>query len=171
VSLSTGLIQNPFQFTGREFDPETGLNYNRARYYDPMAGRFLSGDPIGFEGDINFYEYAENDPVSLSDPRGQRAQRVPTSNPGELIVIDGGKKAGSGILKRLLGLLAGPAEVAVMVLISPEDGGASQELDFEARNNERERCSKDPKLCQVGRWMNPSELADMQKTGRVQQGA
>ena len=43
-------VTNPFRYTAREFDIESGLYYYRARYYDPAAGRFLSEDPIGFEG-------------------------------------------------------------------------------------------------------------------------
>jgi RHS repeat-associated protein len=50
-------------FTGREYDPETGLYYYRARYYDPKIGRFVSQDPIGFLGGNNFYAYVENNPV------------------------------------------------------------------------------------------------------------
>ncbi len=65
------MIPNPFQYTGREFDAETGLGYYRARYYDPTAGRFLSEDPPGFDGgDVNFYRYVENAPVSYVDPFG-----------------------------------------------------------------------------------------------------
>jgi RHS repeat-associated protein len=45
---TTGGLINPFQYTAREFDPETGLRYYRARYYDATTGRFLSEDPIGF---------------------------------------------------------------------------------------------------------------------------
>ena len=41
LTASTGTITNPFQYTGREFDSETGLYYYRARYYDPSTGRFL----------------------------------------------------------------------------------------------------------------------------------
>lgn len=49
-TASSGSLTNPFQYTGREFDTETGLYYYRARYYDPSTGRFLSEDPIGFSG-------------------------------------------------------------------------------------------------------------------------
>jgi hypothetical protein len=56
-----------------------------------------------------------------------------------------------------------------VVLSSPADGGASQELDFEARQGEKEKCAKDPNLCKVGRWMSGSELSSMEKTGRVQE--
>jgi RHS repeat-associated protein len=57
-------------FTGREWDPETSLYYYRARYYDPKVGRFLSEDPIGFEGGIHFYKYAGNNPGVFRDPSG-----------------------------------------------------------------------------------------------------
>jgi RHS repeat-associated protein len=45
-----------YKYTGREFDSETGLQYNRARYYDPRVGRWTSQDPIRFSaGDSNLY--------------------------------------------------------------------------------------------------------------------
>lgn len=57
--------------TGREWDKETGLYYYRARYYDPMEGRFISKDPIGFRGgDANLYGYVRNNPTNLTDPSG-----------------------------------------------------------------------------------------------------
>jgi RHS repeat-associated protein len=61
---------NRLQFAGREYDSETGLYYNRARYYDPSLGRFISEDPIGLNGDVNLYAYAGNDPVNHNDPTG-----------------------------------------------------------------------------------------------------
>jgi RHS repeat-associated protein len=63
-------IQQPFRFAARELDPETGLYYNRARYYDPGVGRFLSEDPIGLAGGVNLYTYAGNNPVDYTDPFG-----------------------------------------------------------------------------------------------------
>ena len=60
-----------FLYTGRESDPETGLNYNRGRYYDPTTGRFISIDPIGFAaGDSNLYRYVGNNPLFYVDPFG-----------------------------------------------------------------------------------------------------
>ena len=47
TSTSSNYLENPFAFTGREYDSETGLYYYRARYYNPDTGRFLSEDPIG----------------------------------------------------------------------------------------------------------------------------
>src|SRR6266404_2978415 len=51
---SSGSLTNPFQYTARELDSETGLYFYRARYYDPNVGRFLSEDPSDFDGGINF---------------------------------------------------------------------------------------------------------------------
>jgi len=70
LTTSTGTLTNPFQYTGRDFDPETGLRFYRARFYDPLSGRFLSEDPIRFRGGINFYGYTGNSAVNGTDPSG-----------------------------------------------------------------------------------------------------
>jgi RHS repeat-associated protein len=70
TSASAGSFVNPYRYTGRDYDPETGLLYYRSRYYDSQAGRFLTEDPIGLGGGINFYAYAGNDPADLTDPFG-----------------------------------------------------------------------------------------------------
>jgi RHS repeat-associated protein len=70
VTASSGSLTNPFQYTGRELDSETGLYYYRARYYDPTTGRFLSEDPIAFRGGKNFYAYVGNNAVNETDPDG-----------------------------------------------------------------------------------------------------
>jgi len=63
--------QPRFAFAGRELDAESGLYYNRLRYYDPAAGRFISEDPIGFAGgDGNLYRYVGNSPLNFTDPLG-----------------------------------------------------------------------------------------------------
>jgi RHS repeat-associated protein len=62
---------NPYTYTSREYDSETGLLFYRARYYDPAIGRFLTEDPIGFEGgDVNFYAYVAGNPINAVDPSG-----------------------------------------------------------------------------------------------------
>jgi RHS repeat-associated protein len=69
-TATSGSLTNPFQYTGREFDSETGIYYYRARYFDPSAGRFLSEDRLRFQGGANFYRYAQNNPLVWIDPSG-----------------------------------------------------------------------------------------------------
>uniref|UniRef100_UPI002B4850F9 RHS repeat-associated core domain-containing protein n=1 Tax=Aeromonas caviae TaxID=648 RepID=UPI002B4850F9 len=58
------------------FDAETGLHYNRHRYYQPSTGRFITPDPIGLAGGLNNYQYAPN-PIGWVDPLGlQNIQMV-----------------------------------------------------------------------------------------------
>lgn len=71
-TVSAGL--QDYGFTGREFDPETGLYSYCARHYDPGQGRFIQSDPLGFAaGDLNLYAYTWNDPANWSDPSGLSA--------------------------------------------------------------------------------------------------
>ena len=63
-------------FTGHIGDYTTGLTYMQARFYDPMIGRFLSIDPVGFAQtgapqQFNRYAYAWNDRVNKTDPDGR----------------------------------------------------------------------------------------------------
>ena len=69
-TVSDGLKANiPFRFQGQYYDEESGLHYNRFRYYDPEIGRFVSQDPIGLDGGLNIYVYVKN-PVQWVDPSG-----------------------------------------------------------------------------------------------------
>ena len=64
-------IEQPFQYTGREWDAATGLYHYRARAYDADLGRFLQEDPIGFNaGDLNIYRYVGSNPINRTDPSG-----------------------------------------------------------------------------------------------------
>jgi RHS repeat-associated protein len=59
------------RYTGREWDEEIGLYYYRARYYDPVIGRYITANPEGIEsGDVNLFRYVRNNPVNLTDPMG-----------------------------------------------------------------------------------------------------
>lgn len=63
-------VPQRYTYTGREYESEYGMYYYRARYYDPMAGRFISEDPIGLGGGINPFAYVGGDPVNHTDPSG-----------------------------------------------------------------------------------------------------
>ncbi|KFJ12528.1 RHS repeat-associated core domain protein [Delftia acidovorans] len=66
-------LHQPIRMQGQHLDEESGLFYNRHRYYDPALGRYISRDPIGLMGGINFYEYANTNPCNAYDPLGLQA--------------------------------------------------------------------------------------------------
>jgi RHS repeat-associated protein len=63
-------VRNPLRAPGQYFDEETGLYYNRFRYYSPDMGRYLTRDPLGILAGLNLYCYASNDPINSADPLG-----------------------------------------------------------------------------------------------------
>jgi len=74
---ATGTTPNNYLYRGEQFDPDLGLYYLRARYYNPATGRFVSRDPEdGIATDpatLHKYDYAGGDPVNLADPTGRTA--------------------------------------------------------------------------------------------------
>ena len=74
IETSTQTVAQPYRYTGREYDAETGLYHYRARAYDADTGRFLQEDPIWFEAnDLNIYRYTWNNPTNWTDPSGMTA--------------------------------------------------------------------------------------------------
>lgn len=69
-TTSTGTTRNPYRYTGRDFDSETGLYYYRARYYDSSTGRFISEDEIGNDEGLDLYVYVKNSSLNYRDPTG-----------------------------------------------------------------------------------------------------
>jgi len=68
---SSDPLGQPWTYTGRHSDEETGLYYYRARYYSPQTGRFLQRDPLGYAPGAGLYEYVRSAPVRLTDPLGE----------------------------------------------------------------------------------------------------
>jgi len=79
-------LGNPYMFTGRRLDGESGLYYYRNRYMTTEQGRFISRDPIGVWGDSrnlgNGYTYAANSPVNIDDPSGRQGRQCMKGNKG-----------------------------------------------------------------------------------------
>jgi RHS repeat-associated protein len=62
-----------FRYTGQAALPEVALYHYKARVYDPVLGRFLQTDPIGYEDGLNWYAYVNSDPMAFTDPSGRQA--------------------------------------------------------------------------------------------------
>jgi|GEM_PF-2256210 len=74
-------------YTGHKFDTDLGLSYMQARYYDPVIGRFMSNDPVGFTGEVdtfNRYSYVANNPYKYVDPDG-RKKRTPGGSGADFV--------------------------------------------------------------------------------------
>ncbi|WP_181259198.1 RHS repeat domain-containing protein [Pseudoduganella armeniaca] len=78
AARNAGML-NAVRFQGQYEDEETGLFYNRFRYYDPDTGRYLAQDPIRMAGGKNFYQYSPNS-TGWIDPLGLNKKRKPSQN-------------------------------------------------------------------------------------------
>ncbi|VZQ80844.1 Putative deoxyribonuclease RhsC [Escherichia coli] len=78
-------LQQPYRLPGQQYDEESGLYYNRNRYYDPLQGRYITQDPIGLRGAWNLYQYPLN-PTTKIDPLGLSGEdSIEQSGPSWLI--------------------------------------------------------------------------------------
>jgi RHS repeat-associated core domain len=86
-------VENNLRFQGQYFDEETGLHYNRFRYYNPNTGQFITQDPIGLLGGVNNYQYAPN-PVTWVDPFGLSCKEPKYRHLKEMDSAYGGEELG-----------------------------------------------------------------------------
>ncbi|MCZ8885736.1 RHS repeat protein, partial [Escherichia albertii] len=83
-------LYQPYRLLGQQYDDESGLCYNRHRYYDPLQGRYITQDPIGLDGGLNPYPYSLN-PIEYIDPLGLEQLLLPSPGQkaaGQSCVID-----------------------------------------------------------------------------------
>jgi len=165
-------IGNPYLFTGRRYDDETGLYYFRNRYFDPFAGRFITRDPLGTWGDPasagNGLTYVGNNPWTHTDPLGLAKEKFVRNKPhGNIGTIGpvGGLAVGGGSLrskKLFVGGLswatdsAGSSGRRKQSLYFPES--MLQEIQQEAVSQANRRYLYFPKMAdtgghEVGHWL------------------
>ena len=74
IIINNSNYNNPYAYTGRRFDNESGLYYYRNCYYQPSLARFISNDPQGFVDGYNMYAYVKSNSLKYTDPFGLRAR-------------------------------------------------------------------------------------------------
>ena len=70
VLMKEGAFNSRYQFSTKEYDYVTGLNYYGYRFYNPALGRWLNRDPINENGGVNLYGCVKNSPISIIDYLG-----------------------------------------------------------------------------------------------------
>ena len=92
---TTEQLNNRIRYTGQQYDDVTGQYYLRARYYNPVAGRFMQEDVYQGDG-LNLYAYCGNNPVVYDDPSGYKRKACPPQGKISERVDESGSKSGSG---------------------------------------------------------------------------
>nr|WP_306958621.1 RNase A-like domain-containing protein [Pseudomonas synxantha] len=105
--LDVGKIDNPLRFQGQYFDQESGLHYNRHRYYNPDIGRYLTPDPVKLAGGINGYRYVPN-PTGWVDPLGLSCKKTSCPEGPYSVIVPGGglaahEAAGGHLMEKHVG--------------------------------------------------------------------
>ena len=105
-------IDQPFRYTGREYDEATELYHYRARQYDPETGRFLQEDKLSFDaGDLNVYRYVQNNPLIYKDSTGKIAETAILAGDRSATLAPPIKKVGDS-LNCLFGAIASAIKIA-----------------------------------------------------------
>ncbi|MCF5794674.1 RNase A-like domain-containing protein, partial [Pseudomonas sp. PA-1-6B] len=105
--LDVGKVDNPLRFQGQYFDAESGLHYNRHRYYNPDIGRYLTPDPVKLAGGINGYRYVPN-PTGWVDPLGLSCKKTSCPEGPYSVIVPGGglaahEAAGGHLMEKHVG--------------------------------------------------------------------
>ena len=121
--LLTNHVGNPVRLQGQYVDEETGLHYNRHRYYDPDTGQYVTQDPLGLEAGVNIYTFAPNteswiDPLGLTCQSRLRGRTLEVLKPDPL--------AGKSTWQTLVTIPPG----ATRRKLVPVPGGATRGFEY-----------------------------------------
>ncbi|MEO1332439.1 MAG: RHS repeat-associated core domain-containing protein [Myxococcota bacterium] len=139
-------IQIPIRYPGQYEDAETGLHYNRARFYDPSTGRYLTPDPRGqFGGDLTLFGYAASNPGRYTDAEGESAVADAIPVAIGLAAADGpalpfGDAAGALVLAGALAV-----DIALAVVLMNQDNSDSGECGSGSSATKTKEKAKDRK--------------------------
>lgn len=184
---------NRMSFTGHESDGGSGLTYMKARYYDPLVGRFYSNDPVGFRTTntmmFNRYAYANNNPYKFVDPDGRQSMLLGVDLmdgiPNILDPVDAGRRVGAGgstpeglgqdpNLKKAGNLIGIALAAGIMIAMSEssdeEDGttSSSEDGNGDAETNDPDLVKETwPSLHSATGHVNP--LEDVTYEGKTKQ--
>jgi type VI secretion system secreted protein VgrG len=124
-------VDNPIRFPGQYRDLESGLYYNRHRYYDPETGRYINQDPIGLRGGGNPYAYADSRPTDAIDPAG-----LATIAAGAELGAAGGTAVFPGIGTLVGGLLGAAVGVGAMIWMANAASSSGTQSSAQDRQSE-----------------------------------
>ena len=97
--LKEETIENRFGFTGEQYDPVAGMYYLRARFYNPVIGRFIQEDTYYGDG-LNLYTYCHNNPVRYVDPSGHEGEMCKNKQASIKYLMENEKLSEADALKR-----------------------------------------------------------------------
>ena len=100
---TTEKLNNRIRYTGQQYDDVTGQYYLRARYYNPVAGRFMQEDVYQGDG-LNLYAYCGNNPVVYDDPSGYERKACPPQGKISESVDESGSNS---LCERCIGTVSG----------------------------------------------------------------
>lgn len=119
------LFDNPWLYQGRRFDVESNLFFFRARYFNPLTGRFISFDPLGYQGgSLNLFGFLQSTPLGLLDPYGKSA----TAKAAGVIAMGGAAAVSTGFFVLASPLILGATVFAAGAYFGLALGGIGADL-------------------------------------------